>query len=108
MGTRLGAGLYEIVAQHLIAGDSRGIGLIQGLEIRPGIREGNVLRLAPPLSVSPAHVDEALHTLDDALTVARAYRPDTCWVHPEMRTSCGLLVDENVDAVADGPRLRKP
>jgi 4-aminobutyrate aminotransferase-like enzyme len=99
MGTRLRAGLDEIVAQHLIAGDSRGIGLIQGLEIvdydgdeapalagaislrcmergliiggiRPGVREGNVLRLAPPLSVSPAQVDEALHTLDEALTVA--------------------------------------
>ena len=67
MGTRLGAGLYEIGARHLFAGDSRGIGLIQGLEIRLGVREGNVLRLAPPLSVSPAQVDEALHTLDDAL-----------------------------------------
>jgi 2,2-dialkylglycine decarboxylase (pyruvate) len=99
MGARLRAGLDEIVAQHLSAGDSRGVGLIQGLEIvdhdgdeapalagaislrcmergliiggiRPGVREGNVLRLAPPLSVSPAQVDEALHTLDEALTVA--------------------------------------
>jgi 4-aminobutyrate aminotransferase-like enzyme len=44
-------------------------GLIIG-GIRPGVREGNVLRLAPPLSVSAAQVDEALHTLDEALTVA--------------------------------------
>jgi 4-aminobutyrate aminotransferase-like enzyme len=46
-------------------------GLIVG-GLRPGIREGNTLRLAPPLVVSEAEIDEALAILDSALAAARA------------------------------------
>jgi 4-aminobutyrate aminotransferase-like enzyme len=95
MGERLAAGLERLVTRHPIAGQARGLGLIAGLEIvdgvdeapelaaavsvacmergliigglRPGIREGNTLRLAPPLTVTPAEIDEALAILDDAI-----------------------------------------
>ena len=95
MGARLNAGLQELVGRHRIAGQARGIGLIQGIEIvdgdaespelaaavnvaamrrgliagglRPGIREGNTLRLGPPLVVDDDAVDEALLILDEAL-----------------------------------------
>lgn len=46
-------------------------GLIVG-GLRPGIREGNTLRLAPPPVVSEAEVDEALAVLDGALTAVAA------------------------------------
>ena len=100
MGRRLHAGLQTLVARHPIAAQARGIGLVQGLELadhgaespelaarvclacmerglivgglRPGIREGNTLRLAPPLVVSEAEIDEALAILDSALAAARA------------------------------------
>jgi 2,2-dialkylglycine decarboxylase (pyruvate) len=95
MGRRLVDGLAQLVSRHHIAVDARGVGLIAGLEIapdgteapelaaavslacmerglivgglRPGIREGNTLRLAPPLSVTAAEIDEALAVLDAAL-----------------------------------------
>jgi 2,2-dialkylglycine decarboxylase (pyruvate) len=96
MGQRLSDGLARLVARHRIAVDARGIGLIAGLEIadeagaeapelaaavstacmeqglivgglRPGIREANTLRLAPPLTVTATEVDEALSILDAAL-----------------------------------------
>jgi 4-aminobutyrate aminotransferase-like enzyme len=98
MGALLHAGLQDLVARHDVAGEARGIGLIQGLEIvdggdeapelagrvmleamarglivgglRPGIREGNTLRLAPPLVVAEAQVREALGLLDEALHAA--------------------------------------
>jgi 2,2-dialkylglycine decarboxylase (pyruvate) len=101
MGRRLTDGLEQLAARHRIAADVRGIGLIIGLEIaddfaeapelaaavstacmerglivgglRPGIREGNTLRLAPPLTVTAEEVDEALDILDAALdAVVRA------------------------------------
>jgi 2,2-dialkylglycine decarboxylase (pyruvate) len=101
MGGRLADGLKQLAARHAIVGDVRGLGLIIGVEIvdraaeapelaaavstaclerglivgglRPGIREGNTLRLAPPLTVTAAEVDEALHILDGALdAVVRA------------------------------------
>jgi 4-aminobutyrate aminotransferase-like enzyme len=95
MGLRLADGLGRLAARHRIVADVRGIGLIAGLEIaeddteapelaaavstscmerglivgglRPGIREGNTLRLAPPLTVTTAEIDEALGILDAAL-----------------------------------------
>jgi 2,2-dialkylglycine decarboxylase (pyruvate) len=95
MGRRLHAGLQALANRYPIAIEARGIGLVQGLEIgegdeespelaarvciacmerglilgglRPGIREGNTLRLAPPLVVSEAAIDEALSVLDAAL-----------------------------------------
>jgi 2,2-dialkylglycine decarboxylase (pyruvate) len=95
MGQRLAAGLARLASAHRIIGEVRGIGLIAGLEIvdghaeapdlagavstacmaaglivgglRPGIREGNTLRLAPPLTVTAAEIDEALSVLDTAI-----------------------------------------
>jgi 4-aminobutyrate aminotransferase-like enzyme len=100
MGERLHGGLRRLTERYSIAADARGIGLIRGLEIaadgaerpdlaaavstrclelglivgglRPGIREGNVLRLAPPLSVSADEIDEALAILDAALAEVAA------------------------------------
>ena len=43
-------------------------GLIVG-GLRPGIREGNVLRLAPPLVVTSEQVVEAVEILEEALEV---------------------------------------
>jgi 4-aminobutyrate aminotransferase-like enzyme len=102
MGALLHDGLLELVARHPIAGEARGLGLIQGLEIvdrgaeapvlagevslaclerglivgglRPGLIEGNTLRLAPPLVVDERQVREALALLDEALTTVGARR----------------------------------
>jgi 2,2-dialkylglycine decarboxylase (pyruvate) len=97
-GALLRGHLDRLVGDHALAGDARGAGLIQGLEIvapdgaeapelaaqvcleclqrglivgglRPGIREGNVLRLAPPLIVTADEVREAVAVLEEALTV---------------------------------------
>jgi 2,2-dialkylglycine decarboxylase (pyruvate) len=101
-GARLAAGLRRLAGRYRIVGQARGIGLIAGLEIvdgqheapdlaaavsvacmdhglivgglRPGIREGNTLRLAPPLTVSAAEIDEALRILDEALGRVEAER----------------------------------
>jgi 2,2-dialkylglycine decarboxylase (pyruvate) len=100
MGRRLADGLESLAMSHEIVGEARGIGLIAGLEIvdgqaeapeqagrvslacmkrglivgglRPGIREGNTLRLAPPLTVTAAEIDEALSTLHAALEEVEA------------------------------------
>ena len=48
-----------------------GRGLIVG-GLRPGIREGSTLRLAPPLTVTTAEIDEALATLEDAISAVVA------------------------------------
>jgi 4-aminobutyrate aminotransferase-like enzyme len=37
-----------------------------------GIREGSTLRLAPPLTVTTAEIDEALATLEDAISAVVA------------------------------------
>lgn len=86
MGARLGEGLDAIAAEvgssKVI--DSRGRGLLRGLELAgpPGpvidaCRErgvlvisagGNVLRMAPPLTISPEEVDEGLAVLREVLS----------------------------------------
>jgi 2,2-dialkylglycine decarboxylase (pyruvate) len=100
MGQRLAAGLARLASAHRIIGEARGIGLIAGLEIvsghaeapdlaaaisttcmaaglivgglRPGIREGNTLRLAPPLTVTADEIDEALSVLNTAIEQVEA------------------------------------
>jgi 4-aminobutyrate aminotransferase-like enzyme len=100
MGRRLTEGLARLAARHGIVGEARGVGLIAGLEIvdsgteapelaaavsvacmdrglivgglRPGIREGNTLRLAPPLTVTAGEIDEALAILEAALVAVEA------------------------------------
>jgi 2,2-dialkylglycine decarboxylase (pyruvate) len=102
MGELLGERLQGLVSKHPIAVESRGIGLIQGIEIadhgaespelaaevsleclgrglivgglRPGIREGNTLRLAPPLVVTEGEISEAVAVLDSALAVTTSRR----------------------------------
>lgn len=91
-GERLRAGLMALQERYPVIGDARGMGLMQGLElvgpdkapdpasvgrILEGTRRrgvligkgglwGNVLRLAPPLVVTAAQVDEMLAALDGA------------------------------------------
>ncbi|HEY6739223.1 MAG TPA: aspartate aminotransferase family protein [Actinopolymorphaceae bacterium] len=92
-GERLIAGLREIAGTAPAIGDVRGKGLMVGVElVRPGTTEpdaaaagrvleatrvrglligkgglyGNVLRIAPPLTVTAAEVDEALAVLREA------------------------------------------
>jgi hypothetical protein len=48
-------------------------GLIVG-GLRPGIREANVLRLAPPLVIEEEDVERAVSILADALTAVRQAR----------------------------------
>ncbi len=103
-GRLLSSHLARLVERYAIAGDARGIGLIQGLEIvhldgeeapelaaevcvecmdrglilgglRPGVREGNVLRLAPPLVVSSEQILEAVEVLEEALEAISSRRP---------------------------------
>ncbi|HZO79154.1 MAG TPA: aspartate aminotransferase family protein [Solirubrobacteraceae bacterium] len=107
-GQLLSSHLNRLVQRFAIAGDARGIGLIQGLEIvhsdgseapevaaevcvacmneglivgglRPGIREGNVLRLAPPLVVTSEQIVEAVEILEQALKVVSDRRQS---LHP--------------------------
>ena len=90
LGERLHAGLRDLQRRYPIIGDVRGLGLMQGCElvrdgkapdpqsvgrIMEGTRRrgvligkgglwGNVLRLAPPLTVSEAQIDELVAALD--------------------------------------------
>jgi alanine-glyoxylate transaminase/(R)-3-amino-2-methylpropionate-pyruvate transaminase len=103
MGSRLNAGLQELMARHRLVGDVRGMGLMLGVElvrdratkepasqetlvvweaarelgllIGKGGLDGNVLRIQPPLCISAADVDFAVEVLDEAL--ARAERGPT-------------------------------
>jgi alanine-glyoxylate transaminase/(R)-3-amino-2-methylpropionate-pyruvate transaminase len=101
MGKVLREGLEALKAKHTVIGDVRGRGLMQGVELvkdekagdrtpaveatlrlfeetkkrglligRGGLH-GNVLRLAPPLVVSRAEVQDALKILDDAFAAVR-------------------------------------
>lgn len=96
MGERLLAGVKRLQAKYPLIGDARGLGLMLGLElIVPGSDKtpngpaaqilleeslvrglllysaglhNHVIRIFPPLIVTPAQVDEALQILDEALS----------------------------------------
>jgi 4-aminobutyrate aminotransferase len=97
-GDRLMAGLRDIAARHSIVGDLRGKGLMVGVElVEPGgdtpsvaraarvleetrargllVGKGglhnNVIRMAPPMTVTDDEVDEALGALDGAISAAQ-------------------------------------
>ncbi|MDG4826277.1 aspartate aminotransferase family protein [Asanoa sp. WMMD1127] len=97
-GERLRAGLLEVQSRHEAVGDVRGRGLLQGVELvtdratkAPANEFGqavtaacfarglhlnivqfpgssSILRIAPPLTVTDAEIDDALAIFDDALT----------------------------------------
>jgi alanine-glyoxylate transaminase/(R)-3-amino-2-methylpropionate-pyruvate transaminase len=95
VGARLKAGLQDLMARHAIVGDVRGLGLMLGVELvrdratkEPAGREtldvlerlrelgvlvgkgglaGNVLRIKPPLCLTPEDADFAVEALDHAL-----------------------------------------
>ena len=59
----------ELAAAATVEAMERGL-IVGGL--RPGIREANVLRLAPPLIVEEAEIDRAVGILAEALAAAQA------------------------------------
>ncbi len=102
LGARLLDGLRGLAAQHPAVGEVRGRGLMAGVElVRPGGKEpdaaaagrmmeetkargliigkgglyGNALRIAPPLTVTAAEVDEALAVIGDSLHTLDAGQP---------------------------------
>jgi 4-aminobutyrate aminotransferase len=98
VGTRLLSGLRDLGAEHPAVGDVRGKGLMAALElvapggdqpdpaaagklmeetrargllVGKGGRFGNVLRMAPPLTITEAEADEGLGILADSLAALR-------------------------------------
>jgi 4-aminobutyrate aminotransferase-like enzyme len=99
MGTYLRASLDQLQEKHLLVGNVRGMGLMQGLELvkdrktkEPAPQEtnalmercktnglligkgglyGNVLRLSPALNVGKAEIEEAIRILDKSLSEMR-------------------------------------
>ncbi|MFQ6059631.1 MAG: aminotransferase class III-fold pyridoxal phosphate-dependent enzyme, partial [Anaerolineae bacterium] len=93
VGSYLRGKLEELKEKYPLIGDVRGMGLMQGVELvreekEPAVEEilqvfeatkrrglligkgglyGNVIRIAPPLNIAKADVDEAVHILDEAL-----------------------------------------
>jgi 4-aminobutyrate aminotransferase len=92
VGNYLRERLEELKEKYPLVGDVRGMGLMQGVELvregkEPAVEEilqvfeatkrrglligkgglyGNVIRIAPPLNISKADVDEAVRILDEA------------------------------------------
>ena len=92
VGSYLREKLEELKEKYPLVGDVRGMGLMQGVELvreqkEPARQEilqvfeaarrrglligkgglyGNVIRIAPPLNITKADVDEAVHILDEA------------------------------------------
>jgi 4-aminobutyrate aminotransferase-like enzyme len=62
----------ELAAAVTVEAMDRGL-IIGGL--RPGIREANVLRLAPPLVIGAEAIERAVAILEEALTTVQAGRP---------------------------------
>jgi 2,2-dialkylglycine decarboxylase (pyruvate) len=62
----------ELAATVSVEAMERGL-IVGGL--RPGIREANVLRLAPPLVVSEQEIERAVAILEEALTAVEVSRP---------------------------------
>lgn len=101
VGNHFRQGLEALKDKHIVIGDVRGMGLMQGIELvkdrgtkKPapeltsevlertranGLLVGkgglyaNVIRMSPPLNISKADVDQALATLDKSLTEATAH-----------------------------------
>ena len=93
-GKELGAGLEGLAKKHASLGEVRGLGLLRGIEIKADapfapaalvqaamarglllVRGGErAVRLLPPLTVTPAEIQEALERLDAALTDLEAGR----------------------------------
>jgi acetylornithine/succinyldiaminopimelate/putrescine aminotransferase len=91
-GKELGAGLEALARKHDALGEVRGLGLLRAIEIKPGAgfdppalvkaamaqgllvaRGGeSAVRLLPPLTVSPAEIQEALQRLDAAVATLAA------------------------------------
>jgi len=95
LGARALQRLREMQRRHPLVADTRGIGLLLGIELgrdgRPALQEaeqvmyrclarglsfkigqGNVLALSPPLVIAPEELDQALDIIDAALSAAEA------------------------------------